>query len=88
VDEHGYNTVATAADSGVSGAVSPFKRPRLSPWLTDQKLMAQYDELVASNLDRFGRNARDLATLRDWAVDHGKRLTILSPTVALATGRG
>lgn len=71
--------VATAEDPGVSGATDPFKRPGLGPYLTDPALLATYDEVVASTLDRLGRNARDLARLRDWAEDNNKRITILSP---------
>lgn len=72
--------VATAADPGVSGAVSPFKRPELGKYLDPRgKLIGTWDELVAAALDRLGRNARDLAALRDFAEDHGKRLVILSP---------
>lgn len=76
---HEHSIVATVADTDVSGSVAPWERPRLGPWLTDPVLMSKYDELVASNLDRLGRNARHLAKLRDWCEDHGKRLTIISP---------
>lgn len=68
-----------AADAGVSGSVSPFKRPALGRYLTDPELLGQWDEIVASAIDRLGRNARDLADLRAFAEDHGKRITILSP---------
>ncbi len=71
--------VAVAPDLDVSGSVSPFKRPRLGPWLTDPALRGQYDTVLASDLDRLGRNARDLHELRNWAEDHGKRLQIISP---------
>jgi site-specific DNA recombinase len=70
--------VATAADAGVSGSVSPFKRPKLGPYLTDNP-PEDWTELVASAIDRLGRNARDLADLRHWCEDRGKRITILDP---------
>ena len=41
--------------------------------------MVTYDEIVASTIDRLGRNARDLAKLRGWAEDNDKVLTIISP---------
>jgi len=76
--EVGDSSPLLAPDAGVSGSVSPFKRPKLGPWLTDEHA-DEWDELVASAIDRLGRNARDLAELRAWCEDHGKRITILSP---------
>jgi site-specific DNA recombinase len=76
---NGRTVAAMSEDRGVSGATDPFKRPSLGPWLTDPVKMAQYDEIVASSLDRLGRNARDLHRLQEWAEDHGKQLTIRSP---------
>lgn len=76
--DHGQTIVATAADAGVSGSVSPLKRPALGPYFRPP-LLGTWDEVVASALDRLGRNARDLADLRAFAEDHGKRITILSP---------
>jgi DNA invertase Pin-like site-specific DNA recombinase len=58
--------------------VSPFKRPDLGPYLTDTP-PEPWTELVAAAIDRLGRNARDLAELRSWCEDRGKRITILSP---------
>ncbi len=63
----------------MSGGVSPFKRPGLGPWLTEPALLAQYDVLVASSVDRLGRSAADLFRLREWAEDNGKSIQVLSP---------
>lgn len=76
---NGRTIVAVSTDAGVSGSTDPFKRPGLGPYLTDPVQIASYDEIVASSLDRLGRNARDLNRLRNWADDNGKRITILSP---------
>src|SRR5579859_6381144 len=76
--EAGDDSPVLAADPGVSGSVSPFKRPNLGPYLTDNP-PAEWSELVASAIDRLGRNARDLAELKAWCEDHGKRITVLSP---------
>lgn len=84
--EHDAVIIHTAADAGVSGSVSPFRRPALGPFLTQPDLISSYDEIVASALDRLGRSARDLARLRDWAEDNHKRLTILSPRLAWPPG--
>jgi site-specific DNA recombinase len=79
--QDGVEVVATSVDAGISGATSPWKRPGLGKWLTDPALIVQYDEIVASSLDRLSRSARDLADLRIWAEDHDKRLRILSPAL-------
>ena len=76
--EIGDSAPIIARDAGVSGSVSPFKRPDLGPYLTDTP-PETWTELVAAAIDRLGRNARDLAELRSWCEDHGKRITILSP---------
>lgn len=78
-DQEGVEVVATSIDAGASGATSPWRRPGLGKWLTDPALIAQYDEIVASSLDRLSRSTRDLAELRVWAEEHNKRLRILSP---------
>jgi len=76
---NGRKVVAISEDRGVSGGTDPFKRPSLGPWLSDPVRMAQYDEIVASSLDRLGRDARDVDRLKVWAEDNDKRITILSP---------
>jgi DNA invertase Pin-like site-specific DNA recombinase len=73
--------VAVSEDAGVSGGTSPWKRPSLGKWLTDPNLIASYDEILASSIDRLGRSARDLHDLRAWAEDHGKTIRILSPAL-------
>jgi site-specific DNA recombinase len=70
-----------ASDAGVSGSVSPFKRPDLGPYLSDNP-PRPWTELVAATIDRLGRNARDLADLRNWCEDHHKKITILSPRMS------
>lgn len=65
-----------AADAGVSGDVSPWKRKGLGPHLKDDR---PWSELVGAVMDRLGRNARDLAELRAWCEDRGKTITLLSP---------
>ena len=80
-ESHGREVVALAADRNTSGGTSPFKRPVLGPWLSDESKLRQYDELVVSTLDRLGRNAVDIFKIREWANEHNKRITILSPAL-------
>jgi DNA invertase Pin-like site-specific DNA recombinase len=75
----GYEVVTVTRDRGVSGGVSPFKRPSLGPWLTDADKIRRYDVIVASTIDRFGRSARDLDALKLWAEENGKKLIVLKP---------
>jgi len=85
-EREGHEVVELAADAGVSGAVSAFKRPSLGPWLTDPALVVRYDVIVASTVDRLGRDARDSMELRSWAEANGKRLVILSPGMTWPPG--
>lgn len=78
---YGHEIVAVASDTDVSGSTDPMKRPKLGPYLTDPVLRSGYDGIVASALDRFGRNARHLVELRDWAVGNGKTLIVISPAL-------
>jgi site-specific DNA recombinase len=76
-----HEIVGTAADADVSGSVPPWDRPELGAWLNDPARLAQFDGIIASALDRLGRNARDLSKLRDWAEDQGKTLIVISPNI-------
>lgn len=77
-EANGHEIVGIAADK-ISGRVSPFKRPNLGPWLTDPKLMAQYDGVLGSKMDRLTRG-RDWHT-REWAETNGKKLVLATPSL-------
>ncbi len=87
-DANDADVVKVTKDRGVSGSVSPLKRPSLGPWLTDPALIAQYDAIVASTIDRLGRSARDLDTLKAWAEDNGKHLIVLKPDLVWPVAPG
>ncbi|MFF3257721.1 recombinase family protein [Streptomyces sp. NPDC002932] len=53
----GGHIVGWADDWEVSGATDPMSRPRLGPWLRDER--GPYDGLVAAAVDRLGRNVVD-----------------------------
>jgi site-specific DNA recombinase len=78
-EQNGHVVIAVVADK-ISGKVSPFDRPNLGPWLRDPAKIALYDGIVASKIDRYAR-ARDWQ-MRQWAVEHGKRLFIVSPELS------
>uniref|UniRef100_A0AAU2W159 Recombinase family protein n=1 Tax=Streptomyces sp. NBC_00008 TaxID=2903610 RepID=A0AAU2W159_9ACTN len=53
----GAHIIGWADDWEVSGATDPVTRPRLGPWLRDER--GPYDGLVAAPVDRLGRNVVD-----------------------------
>ena len=75
-ERSGHEIIGVAADK-ISGRTSPVDRPNLGPWLKDPALMARYDGIVVSKLDRLSRG-RDWG-IRQWAEDHGKKLVVVSP---------
>jgi site-specific DNA recombinase len=68
----GHTIVGTAADTDVSGDTDPWARPQLGPWLSDPSLIAQYDGIVASHVDRLARSTLHFQRLLHWADEHGK----------------
>jgi site-specific DNA recombinase len=82
--------VDTAKDSGVSGAISPFERPDLGPWLTDPEKIKQYDGILASHLDRLGRSTNDFMVLLKWCKDNNKTIitTALGDKIDFSKGVG
>jgi site-specific DNA recombinase len=74
-------------DLDVSGAVSPFDRPGLGPWLKEDRL-GEWDALVAAKLDRISRSLFDFTALVHWLEAHGKALIILDPELDLTTKEG
>lgn len=83
-----HDIVAVAADKGVSGSTDPFERKGLGPWLTDPALIASYDGIIASHLDRLGRSTRYIGRLLEWAADHGKVVICVEPAVDFSTPVG
>lgn len=75
-EAYGYDMVGIAEDTDVSGSTDPFARRELGAWLSRP---GDFDVILASDLDRVGRNARHLTHLRDWCDDTGHKLIILKP---------
>lgn len=63
VEAVGGHIIGWADDWEVSGATDPMTRPKLGPWLRGE--MGPFDGLVASAVDRIGRNVEEtMATAR------------------------
>ena len=63
-------------DLDVSGAISPFERAELGPWLTDPDKIAQWDGLIVAKIDRLSRSLLDFQVLLKWCDAHDK--TVIS----------
>jgi DNA invertase Pin-like site-specific DNA recombinase len=74
-------------DLDVSGAVSPFDRPGLGPWLRDDRL-ALWDGIIVAKLDRLTRSLLDFVSLTAWLEARGKVLICLDPPLDLSTPAG
>ncbi|MFD5188577.1 recombinase family protein [Streptomyces sp. NPDC058357] len=68
----GGHIIAWADDWEVSGATDPMTRPALGPWLQNKK--GPYDGVVASAVDRLGRNLVDCLNTGYMMRDTGRLL--------------
>jgi DNA invertase Pin-like site-specific DNA recombinase len=76
---YGHTVVKLTEDPSTSGKTSPFKRLKgIGPYLTDPELIASWDVLAATKLDRIARNAEEFLGLLRWAKEHGKAVKILN----------
>lgn len=83
-----WDLVHITEDSDVSGAVSPFDREGLGPWLTDPELIPQWDVLMVPKLDRLTRSLRDFDDTRLWCDQHGKTIVSIAESLDLSTSVG
>lgn len=85
-EANGHTVVGWAEDIDVSGSVSPFDAPGLSPWLSERS--HEWDILVAWKLDRLARNSVQLHRLFGWIQDNDKHLVCVSDNIDLSTWVG
>ncbi len=79
-----HTVVAVATDLDVTGAISPFDRAELGPYLSDPELIDSWDAIIVSKLDRLGRSVMDFGSLLEWCRSRDK--TIISVAEALDFG--
>jgi site-specific DNA recombinase len=84
----GDELIHITEDSDVSGAISPFAREGLGPWLIDPEKVAQWDVLVVAKLDRLTRSLKDFDELVEWMDANGKILVSVSESLDLSTSTG
>jgi site-specific DNA recombinase len=80
--------VYIAVDEDISGAISPFERADLGPWLTDPDKIAQWDTLVVLKIDRISRSVVHFHDLVEWCDKNGKTLVSISEGVDFSTSHG
>ncbi|MFC0860721.1 recombinase family protein [Sphaerimonospora cavernae] len=78
-----YVIVGWAEDLGVSaGKTTPWERPELGKWLTDEKA-EEWDMLLSWKLDRICRSALDFAMLVKWLDERGKTFACTNDPIDL-----
>lgn len=83
----GDELVKIVYDLDVSGAVSPFDREGLGPWLTDDP-PEPWDGLMVTKLDRLTRSLQDLLAIVNWLEKRKKTLISVSESIDLKTAQG
>jgi DNA invertase Pin-like site-specific DNA recombinase len=69
----GHTIVKTVHDT-ISSQSAPWDRPNLKAWMTDPKLMAQYDSLLVET-DRLSRaDDEGWHYIEHWCYEHGKKI--------------
>ncbi|MFD4996683.1 recombinase family protein [Streptomyces buecherae] len=76
VEEGDVKIVHTAVDLSIKGDVNMFVRPKLGPWLQDEKL-GEWDELWVTNQDRLSRDDIHFMAFVFKILEWGKSVTVL-----------
>lgn len=84
---HGATVTYVSEDLDTSGAVDPFRRDSLGPWLSDTP-PEPWDVLVAWKLDRISRSSMDTETLLRWCLERGKRIVCVDDGIDTDTQMG
>lgn len=84
----GDNLIHITEDSDVSGAISPFAREGLGPWLTDPAKISQWDVLIVPKIDRLTRSLKHFDEIVEWCDRNGKTLVSVSEAIDLSTSTG
>jgi site-specific DNA recombinase len=84
----GGTLVTITEDVDVSGAISPFERADLGPWLTDPAKIMQWDVIMVTKLDRLSRSLLDFANLIKWCQAHGKTIISVAESLDFSTAAG
>lgn len=70
-------TIIKVTKDTVSSQSAPWRRKDLGPWMTDPALLALYDALLASELDRVSRGTdEDFHYIENWCYETRKRIII------------
>jgi DNA invertase Pin-like site-specific DNA recombinase len=83
----GDSLVHITVDTDVSGAVSPFERDDLGPWLREP-LVSQWDVIMVAKLDRLTRSLSHFDQFRQWCEENKKTIVSVSESLDLSTSTG
>jgi DNA invertase Pin-like site-specific DNA recombinase len=82
-----YQVVHVSEDSDVSGAVNPFDRAGLGPYLREP-LLSTWQVLVVFRLDRLTRSIADFETIWKFLAANGKTLVNVAEQIDFGTTAG
>lgn len=82
-----YRVIHISEDSDVSGAVSPFERAGLGPYLTEP-LLSTWQVLVVFRLDRLTRSIADFETVWKFLESNGRTLVSVAEQIDFGTTTG
>jgi DNA invertase Pin-like site-specific DNA recombinase len=82
-----HNVIHIAHDVDVSGAISPFDREGLGPWLREP-LLDRWSVLAVAKLDRLTRSILDFETLWKFLEAHDKTLVSFAEDMDFGTPTG
>jgi site-specific DNA recombinase len=82
-----HEVIHITQDPDVSGAVSPFKRDGLGPWLESPKLN-RWQVLVVHRLDRLTRSIQDFEQIYTYLEAYGKTLVSVQENIDFSTPHG
>lgn len=87
-EPHGHTPVHITEDLDISGAIAPFDRPELGPWLSDPELVEQWDIIVIAKLDRLSRSMLDFLTFCEWCKANDKTIVSVDESLDFTTPMG
>jgi DNA invertase Pin-like site-specific DNA recombinase len=79
--------IGWATDVGVSGSISPKKRPELGPWMSKHP-PEPFDGFIATKIDRFSRRSIHFHEMIEWAEKNDKVLRAVKDQFDLTTWVG
>lgn len=81
-DRQGWQVIGHFEDLGVSASVSPWDRPDLGPWLTEER-HHEWQVIIWAKVDRAFRSMVHCVQFTQWAKDHRKIMVFSDDNLTL-----